>query len=104
MLIFNTTFNINKSIAKKCEEYLEHELIPKLLETELFSKAIFAEVLAEEFSEGKTFSLQLFCPSKAHLSQFKKSHNHYITDMADFYKGKLVYFQTSMLVMSIKNC
>lgn len=102
MLIFNTTFNMDKSIAKQCLENLEQEIIPKLIQTELFSKAILAEVFTEGFSDGKTYSLQLFCPSKAHLSQFEKMHNHHITDLVQVYKGKLVYFQTSMAVRSIK--
>lgn len=103
MLICNTTFNIETSTVEEFTGKIEQEIIPRLIQTELFSKAIFAEVFTDGYSEGKTYSLQLFCPSKAHLSQFKKMYNHHITDLVQVYKGKLVYFQTSMAVMSVKN-
>lgn len=104
MYIINTTFNIDLSISEKCINSIEELLIPTLMETELFSKSVFCEVFAGAYSDGKTYSLQLFCPSKAHLSQFKKFHNHHISNLVQVYKGKLVYFQTSMQVVSIKKC
>lgn len=104
MYIINTTFNIDLSISEKWINNIEKLLIPKLMDTELFSKSVFCEVFSDAYSDGRTYSLQLFCPTNVHVSQFKKFHNHHISDLAQVYKGKLVYFQTSMQVVSIKKC
>ncbi len=103
MYIFNTTFNIDASISEESKDKIEQDFIPHILDTGLFNKAIFTEILAQDGSEGKTYSLQLFCPSHSHFVQYKKFHEGHFVDLAKPYKGKLVYFQTLMEIVSVKS-
>lgn len=103
MYIFNTTFNLERSILEEAKDNIEQSLIPDILKTGLFNKAIFTEILAEDESEGKTYSLQLFCPSHSHFVQFKKFHTNHFIELAKPYNGKLVYFQTLMEILSVKS-
>lgn len=102
MYILNTTFNIDLSVSDNFIKTIEENILPKLAQTKIFIKSVFCEVSAEAYSEGKTFSLQLFYDSKTHLSQFKNFHNFQITDLVQAYEGKLVYFQTELKVVSIE--
>lgn len=103
MYIFNTTFNIGLSILEESKDKIEQDFIPNILDTGLFNKAIFTEVLTQDRSEGKTYSLQLFCPSHSHFMQYKKFHEGYFAELAKPYKGDLVYFQTLMEIVSVKS-
>lgn len=103
MYIFNTTFNLELSILKEFKDKIEKEFIPEILDTGLFNKAIFTEILGQEDSNGKTYSLQLFCPSRSHFNQYKKFHEGYFIELAKPYKGKLVYFQTLMEIVSVNS-
>lgn len=102
MYILNTTFNIELSVLDECLSHIKENFISDHLQTGLFSKAIFTEVLSQDSHESKTYSLQFFCPSQAHLSQYQKFHQQDLVKFARTYKGKLVYFQTSMQVISEK--
>lgn len=99
MYIYNTTFNIELKIVDHCLKEIKTDLIPQLLDSGLVEKAILTEVLGQDDSVGKTFSLQLFYSSKAHLSQFQKFHNHTTGGWVKRYKGKVVFFQTPMRVI-----
>jgi len=103
MYIFNTTFNIDLSVIEESKIKIENDFIPSILETGLFNKAIFTEVLTQDGTEGKTYSLQLFCPSHSHFMQYKKFHETYFAELAKPYNGKLVYFQTLMEIVSVKS-
>jgi hypothetical protein len=103
MYIFNTTFNLDLSILEETKDRIENKFIPNILETGLFNKAIFTEVLGQEAPNGKTYSLQLFCPSYSHYNQFKKFHEGFFVNLAKPYNGKLVYFQTLMEIVSVKS-
>ncbi len=102
MYIYNTTFNIETNIVEQCLSDIENELLPKLLETGLFEKLIFTEVLGQPHSDGQTFSLQSFCATKAHLKQFQSFHNHIIENWVQNYKTQVVFFQTPMRVIEEK--
>jgi len=103
MYIFNTTFNLDPSILEASKDKIEQEFIPDILDTGLFDKAIFTEILAQDGSAGKTYSLQLFCPSHSHFVQYKKFHESHFVELAKPYNGKLVYFQTLMEIVSVKS-
>lgn len=99
MYIYNTTFNIEANIVEQCLKEIETECIPKLLDSGLFEKALLTEVLGQPQPTGKTYSLQLFCPTETHLKQFQKFHSHIIENLVQPYQGKVVYFQTKMRVI-----
>lgn len=100
MYIYNTTFNIELNIVEQCLKEIELNLISELLDSELPDKAILTEVLSQDQSTGRTFSLQLFYSSKAHLLQFQKFHNQIIERWVKSYGDKVVFFQTPMQVIS----
>ncbi|TKS56964.1 DUF4286 family protein [Mesohalobacter halotolerans] len=101
MYIFNTTFNIELKLVDQCVKEIEFNLISDLLDTGLIEKAILTEVLSQDQS-GKTFSLQLFYSTKAHLTQFQKFHNQTIEQWVRAYSGKVLFFQTPMRVIGEK--
>lgn len=103
MYIFNTTFNLDLSILEDSKTKIEQDFIPEILDTGLFNKAIFTEILGQENSDGKTYSLQLFCPSHSHYIQFKKFHKSHFVELAELYNGRLVYFQTLMEIVSVNS-
>lgn len=103
MYIFNTTFNLDSSILEESLDRIEQDFIPSILDTGLFNKAIFTEILAQQSQDSKTYSLQLFCPSHSHYLQYKKFHESHFTELAKLYNGKLVYFQTLMEIVSVKS-
>lgn len=103
MYIFNTTFNIEQSILEESKHKIEKDFIPNILNTGLFNKAIFTEILGQDSTEGQTFSLQLFCPSHSHFVQFKKFHEGLFVELTRPYNGKLVYFQTLMEIVAVKS-
>lgn len=103
MYIFNTTFNLDLSILEESTSKIEKDFVPEILDTGLFNKAIFTEILGQQGTDGKTFSLQLFCPSHSHFVQFKKFHEDHFVELAKPFKGKLVYFQTLMEIVSVKS-
>ncbi len=99
MYIYNTTFNIELKIVDQCLKEIKTDLIPQLLDSDLVEKAVLTEVLGQDHSVSRTFSLQLFYSSKAHLSQFQKFHNHATENWVKSYKGNVVFFQTPMRVI-----
>ena len=100
MYIFNTTFNIELNIVEQCLKEIEVNLISELLNSGLIEKVVLTEVLNEGQSSGRTFSLQLFCMSKAHLKQFQKFNNQIIERWVQSYGDKVMFFQTPMQVIS----
>lgn len=103
MYIYNTTFNIELVTVEKCLKDIKTNLISDLLESGLIDKAILTEVLNQDHSSGRTFSLQLFCPSKAYLTQFQKFHNQIIENWVQSQGSKVLFFQTSMQVLDHQN-
>jgi hypothetical protein len=101
MFIYNTTFNIEESTLENALDKIENHLIPQLLGTELFTKALLTEVFETSAENAKTFSLQLFCPSKNHFSQYQKFHDNKFVELIKPFKGKVVYFQTLMQIKSV---
>lgn len=101
MYIYNTTFNIENPILEKALDKIEKDFVPQILNTELFTKALFTEVFQSSSDHTRTFSLQLFCPTKSHFRQYQKFHEDKLVDLVRPFAGKVVYFQTLMQIKSV---
>lgn len=75
MIIYNTSYLVDKAMEKDFCEWMKTKFIPLLKETGTFTSSYFCKVMVATEDEGLTFSLQLLFKSEElfnkHLTSFE---------------------------------
>jgi len=99
-IIYNVTLNIDPSIHEEWLSWMKSEHIPKVLGTGKFVKATFSEVLVEEDTESKTYSVQYLSPSRESLDAYYRENAQALrSEGLKKFADKMLAFRTELEVI-----
>lgn len=81
MIVYNVTSKVDHAIAEAWLQWMSMEHIPELVATGCFEKGTILRLLEVDTTEGPTFAVQYYAPSKA-------LYNRYIEKYADDMRKK----------------
>ena len=100
MIIYNVTVNINNSVHEEWLEWMQLVHIPDVMITGLFIENRIYKVLADEDSDGTTYSIQYVCNSMKEYEQYRDVFAPALqAQHANRYKDKFVAFRTLLEVI-----
>jgi len=70
MLIFNTTFHLEKTVSADCLTFFKQEYIPRALESKLVSNPVLMQVHANHGESGVSYALQFKVESIKNLEEW----------------------------------
>lgn len=95
MIIYNTTFHIQKEIVAECLEYLKNTYIPNAIEGKLLSEPCLRRILHSEDEEGENYSVQFNTKDMNTLNKWIQSEGAALQqELVKRYKEKIVGFST----------
>lgn len=74
MIIYNVTIKVDESIAVDWLQWLQHEHIPDVMETNCFTDHRVVRLLEVDDSEGPTYAVQYTAQSKADYNRYISLH------------------------------
>lgn len=96
MIIYNVTINIEDSIHDIWLDWMQNHIM-EVLDTDLFSKAVFTKVLVEEETGGTTYSVQYYANSKRDLETYQALYAASLqTDGLKRFGDKMLAFRTKL--------
>ena len=99
MYIYNVTINIDDSVQEEFISWMKQH-IPDVLATGKFVAARFTQVLVEEETGGKTYSIQYTAKSRADLdAYYKEDAPRLRQDGMKKFADKMVGFRTELKVI-----
>lgn len=97
MIIYNTTFFVEKDSAEEWLKWFREEHVKAYIETEFFAGARLAKVLTHQQEDVVSFAMQLFCENQEKLMQFKKDILPYLQlESLKKFGTKVLSFETEM--------
>ena len=100
MIIYNVTINIDEDIHHNWLNWMQIELIPQMLSTGKFSKALMTKVMVEEDMGGYTYSIQYTTESKEMLQRYYNEDAEILRSQSKPFEGKFVAFRTELEIVS----
>ncbi len=99
MILFNITFNVDDDIKSEWLDYMQHEIIPKMLKSNLLHSAVLSELLLNE-PQGTSYALQFLSENPEILNRFRRADFPAIKrELWEKYGDKVVFFPTEMKVI-----
>jgi hypothetical protein len=103
MIIFNTTFHVDRNVADEWIDYVKKEYIPAAMAGGQLTEPILAEVLHHVHDEGFTFALQFKVADQETLETWAEAVGTAVSDkMVSKFGSKAVGFTTMLQEISIK--
>jgi uncharacterized protein DUF4286 len=100
LIIYNVTVNINNSVHDEWLQWMQLVHIPDVMITGLFIENRIYKVLADEDSDGTTYSIQYVCNSMKEYEQYRDVFAPALqAQHANRYKDKFVAFRTLLEVI-----
>lgn len=100
MLIYNVTIHIENDVAEEFLRWMQEEHIAEVLATNLFSKAVFVKVHADDESEGQSFACQYYCDSQEKLQTYYNSFAPKLRQKGlEKFGTKMIGFRTELNVL-----
>lgn len=100
MYIYNVTINVQEDIHDEWLSWMKNELIPEMLNTGKFIKALMTKVLVEEEMGGITYSVQFTAESREKLDRYYKEDAAALRAMTNRFEGKFVAFRTELEIVT----
>lgn len=95
MIIYNTTFHIQKETLVECLEYLKSTYIPKALESGHLTEPALRKILHSEDEEGENYSVQFNTKDMNTLNDWiRKVGAALQQDLVKRYPNQIVGFST----------
>ncbi len=74
MFVYNITVKVNTDIEEAWTFWQKEIFIPAVMNTGLFYKNEFFQLLEQDESDGKTFVIQFFTTERSQYDQFIQDH------------------------------
>ena len=74
MFLYNITVKVNTDIEEAWKFWQKEMFIPAIMNTGLFYKNEFFQLLEQDESDGKTFVIQFFAAERWQYDQFIQDH------------------------------
>jgi hypothetical protein len=71
MILYNITFNIDKTIAGDWLQWMKEVYIPKIMTTGMFLENKIFRLLNEEDNGGITYAIQFYASSMEHIQNYQ---------------------------------
>lgn len=95
MILYNITYNVDKTVETEWLEFMKNQHTPVFLKTGYFTEQKLLRLLNEEYSEGTTYCFQFFTESLEELRDFQETYEASIENNLEAkFKGKYVFFKT----------
>jgi hypothetical protein len=75
MIIYNVTVKVEAAIADRWLQWLLHDHIPSMMNTNCFIDHKVVRLLEVDDSEGPTYAIQYFADSKANYNRYMEIHS-----------------------------
>jgi len=99
-IIYNVTLNIDPSIHDEWLSWMKTQHIPQVLSTGKFVKATLSEVLVQEETGGRTYSVQYRAPSREALDAYYKDDAETLrSEGLKKFADKMLSFRTELEVV-----
>jgi hypothetical protein len=100
MIIYNVTINIEDSVHDEWLQWQREVHIPDVLRSGLFLESRMSKVLADEGTDGHTYSIQYLCRSMDDFHKYEELFAPRLRQEAnERYIGKMVAFRTLLEVV-----
>jgi hypothetical protein len=101
MIVYNITMKVDPTIESEWLDWQRNEHIPEVLRTNLFTEHKFYRLLEQDEQEGKTYVVQYFCSTAAHLDEYLHNFAPALREKAFLKWGnKFIAFRTKMEVVN----
>lgn len=100
MIIYNVTTQIDQSVHDEWLKWMRDIHIPEVMQTGCFVEYKILKVLADEETDGKTYSFQYTCKTMNDYHEYEENHAPKIrAEYNSRYKDKFVAFRTMLEVI-----
>lgn len=97
MFIYNVTTHVEPSIEAQWLQWMKHEHLPQMLETQYFERAHLFRVITQDDQGGVSYAAQYVCHSR-------EDYEHYVAENAqqlrqaaqDQFGEKILSFRTEL--------
>jgi len=97
MIVYNITMRVDPSIESEWLEWQKKEHIPEVMDTHLFTEHKLYKLLEQDEQEGKTYVVQYFCSTAAHLDEYLNKYATALREKAfSKWGNKFIAFRTTM--------
>ena len=101
MFLYNITVKVNTNIGEAWKLWQKEIFIPAVMNTGLFYKNEFFQLLEQDESDGKTFVIQFFARERWQYDQFIQDHvTNFNNQSAEKWGDQFIDFRT--LLSSVK--
>ncbi len=101
MIVYNITVKIEAGIEAEWLQWQKEEHIPEIMATGLFSEYKFFKLLDVDDTDGPTFVVQYFAPSRTEYDRYISEHAPALRQRAHAVWGnRFVAFRTIMEVVN----
>lgn len=95
MIVYNTTFHVEKGIQHESLDYLRAEFIPKAIESGILNKPCLRKILHESEDEGVNFSVQFHVEDIETLNNWLQKEGQFLhKDLIDRFGSQIAGFST----------
>lgn len=74
MIVYNVTIKVEHSIAHDWQVWMQQAHIPMLMQTNCFVEAKLFRLLEQDDTDGPTFCVQYYAPSRAKYDEYIDKH------------------------------
>lgn len=97
MIVFNTTFHVEKSLKEDFIEYMLQKFIPASTKSGILRSPRLVQVFGSEAEEGLSFSLEFSTSDLITLEKWNKEESNAVyTPLLNEFKDKIAGFSTIM--------
>ncbi|MDL2278308.1 DUF4286 family protein [Parabacteroides sp. OttesenSCG-928-G07] len=95
MIVYNTTFQIDRDILDDCLTYIKEEYLPAAIASGSLSKPVLRRILHAHNEEGESYAVQFHVANTDVLNQWLSSEgNRIVQALVDHFGDKIVGFTT----------
>ncbi len=95
MIVYNTTFYIEKDCVDSCLEYLKEKYIPAIVADEVLRQPSLRRVLFVQEDESESYALQFHVADMDVLQEWLERRGHVVhKQLVDTFGSKVVGFST----------
>lgn len=95
MLIFNSTFSVNRQIHEHWLKWMKANFVPKTHENELIKGCKILKLLTEFENDDVNYSVQLFFDEMEEYVSFELHHKEILFERHEvLFRGKFLMFST----------
>ncbi|BDD07973.1 hypothetical protein FUAX_04050 [Fulvitalea axinellae] len=96
MILYNITFNTEKSVEKVWTAWMNERYIPAVAQSEYIKEYKFLRMMHDSQSEGETYALQLFVDDLAELETCFEKNSSILAELTTKFGNKVVSFATML--------